>query len=183
MKLIDTFPISSQQVLFHTILLGTIACISHFAYQLSGKNVIIGVFNPVNESVWEHLKFMFFPFLFWWIAMYLLHAETWKGIVPLNTLIVSAASSLVIAPLLVVLFYYSYTGVFGLESLLIDILLVFVCYCIALSAASHFLTYSEPGRWAAILSVIVISGISIAFVVFTFDPPKLPIFYDSSSNV
>ena len=35
----------------------------HFAYELSGENPIVGLFATVNESIWEHLKLVFFPML------------------------------------------------------------------------------------------------------------------------
>lgn len=35
----------------------------HFAYELSGENPIVGLFALVNESIWEHLKLIFFPML------------------------------------------------------------------------------------------------------------------------
>lgn len=40
----------------------------HFVYDLTGENPFVGVFVPVNESVWEHLKLLLLPvFLFsWW---------------------------------------------------------------------------------------------------------------------
>ncbi len=174
MKNTSTF--TTVKIFMHTIILGIVASFSHFAYDLSGKNIIVGLFNPVNESVWEHLKFMFFPFLLWWIAMYFIKNK--KCEIPLNTWIVSAAVSLVVAPLSVVLLFYSYTGALGIESVFIDILLVFVCYFIALRA-SHFLKHSEPNKWTVMVSVIVIVIIFIAFIVFTFNPPKLPIFYDT----
>jgi hypothetical protein len=117
---------STIRILPHTIILGIVASFSHFAYNLSGKNIIVGLFNPVNESVWEHLKFMFFPFLLWWIVMYFIKNK--KCEIPLNTWIVSAAVSLVVAPLSVVLLFYSYTGALGIESVFIDIVLVFVRY-------------------------------------------------------
>ena len=42
--------------------LGTLA---HFAYRWSGGALLAGVFCAVNESVWEHMKLLFFPvFLF-----------------------------------------------------------------------------------------------------------------------
>lgn len=168
------------KILINTIILGIVASFSHFAYDLSGKNLIVGLFNPVNESVWEHLKFMFFPFLLWWIVIYLIKNR--KCEIPLNTWIVSAAVSLIVAPLSVVLLFYSYTGALGIEWVFIEILLVFVCYFIALCVASHFLKYSEPNKLAAIISVIVIAIIFIAFIVFTFNPPQLPIFYDTATN-
>jgi hypothetical protein len=162
------------KVLPHTVILGIVATFSHFAYNLSGKNLIVGLFNPVNESVWEHLKFMFFPFLLWWIVKYLMINK--KCEMPLNTWIVSAAVSLIIAPLTVVLLFYSYTGALGIESLFIDILLVFVCYFIALCVAAHFLKYKAHNRWMVIISVFAIAVIFTAFIVFTFNPPQLPIF-------
>jgi len=171
----NTCAINTIKIFINTIILGIVASFSHFAYNLSGENLIVGLFNPINESVWEHLKFMFFPFLLWWIAIYLIKNK--KCEIPLNTWIVSGAVSLVVAPLFVILLFYSYTGALGIESVFIDILLVFVCYFIALCVASHFLKYSEPNKWEVIISVIVILIIIIAFIVFAFNPPKLPIFY------
>lgn len=167
------------QVFKNTIFLGIVACLSHFAYDLSGKRLIIGLFNPVKESVWEHLKFMYFPFLLWWIIVYYIKSE--KCETSLNTWIVSAAVSLVSAPLSAVLLYYSYTGALGIESVFIDVLLTFLCYYIALCVASHFLKYSTPNKRVAIVSVVFIIIVFISFIVFTIYPPKLPIFYASSN--
>jgi hypothetical protein len=105
-----TCDFTTKKILIYTLLLGVIASISHFAYGLSGENIIVGLFNPVNESVWEHLKFMFVPFLLWWIAIYLIKNK--KCETPLNTWIVSAAVSLVVAPLSVMLFFLRLYGRF-----------------------------------------------------------------------
>lgn len=172
-----TCTLTTNKIFVTTIIFGIVASFSHFAYNLSGNNLIVGLFNPVNESVWEHQKFMFFPFLLWWIAIYLIKNKNCE--IPLNTWIVSAAVSLVVAPLSVVLLFYGHRGALGIKSVFIDILLVFICYFIALSVASHFLKYSEPNKGIVITSVIVIAVIFIAFIVFTFNPPQLPIFYDT----
>ncbi len=176
----NTCTFTTKKIFINTIILGITAVFSHFVYNLSGKNLIIGLFNPVSESVWEHLKFMFFPSLLWWIVIYFVKNKNCE--IPLNTWIVSAAVSFVVAPFSVVLLFYSYTGVLGIESVFIDILLVFLCYSIALSLASHFLKYSKPNKWAVIISVIVIAVIFIAFIVFTFYPPQLPIFFDAATK-
>ena len=59
----------------YTLLLGIIAFFSHFVYELSGRSLFVGLFNPENESVWEHLKFMFFPFLLWWLVIYKIRSK------------------------------------------------------------------------------------------------------------
>ena len=33
----------------------------HFLYSWSGNNILVGMIAPVNESVFEHLKLLFFP--------------------------------------------------------------------------------------------------------------------------
>ena len=43
-----------------TFLAGTLL---HFAYEWSGTNFWVGLFAPVSESTWEHMKLLFFPML------------------------------------------------------------------------------------------------------------------------
>lgn len=40
----------------------------HFTYELSSKNPIIGLFSPINETIWENLKLGFFPIIFYSIV-------------------------------------------------------------------------------------------------------------------
>ena len=39
--------------------------LSHFLYQFSGNCFLTGLFSPVGESTWEHMKLLFFPMLFY----------------------------------------------------------------------------------------------------------------------
>ena len=52
-----------------TLMIGTL---SHFFYQWSGENFFVGLLSPVNETIWEHLKLLFFPALF-----YMLGEKAW----------------------------------------------------------------------------------------------------------
>lgn len=45
-----------------TSVLGTL---SHFFYDWSGRNPLAALISPVNESIWEHMKLLFFPSLLW----------------------------------------------------------------------------------------------------------------------
>ena len=42
------------------LILGTIL---HFTYEISLNNTFVGIFSATNESVWEHLKLIFYPML------------------------------------------------------------------------------------------------------------------------
>ncbi len=43
--------------IFFVLITGTLA---HFLYDWSGNNYIVGLFTPINESIWEHMKLLFF---------------------------------------------------------------------------------------------------------------------------
>ena len=170
----NTGTVNIMKLLIYTVILGTAASVCHSIYNFTGEKFIVGLFTPVNESVWEHQKLMFFPFLVWWIIMYFRKKEAWE--MSMNTWIVSSGVSLVIAPVSVVLLHYGYTSGWGRESVFFDIALVFVCYFIALCVAFHFMKHSKPNKLAAILCSIIIVGIGITFIIFTGNPPQLPIF-------
>jgi hypothetical protein len=38
----------------------------HFVYGWSSQNALVGLFAPVNESIWEHAKLVFLPPLLWY---------------------------------------------------------------------------------------------------------------------
>lgn len=44
----------------------------HFSYAWLGKLNMVGMFTPINESIWEHLKLLFWPLLLWWGIGYLI---------------------------------------------------------------------------------------------------------------
>lgn len=50
---------------FFCLILGSL---SHFFYQWSGNTPAVGLFSPVNESAWEHMKLVFFPVLLYAIS-------------------------------------------------------------------------------------------------------------------
>jgi len=167
-------------IIMNTIILGAFASFSHFAYNLSGNSVLVGLFNPINESVWEHLKFMFFPNLLWWIIMYFIQKTNCET--NLKKWIIASAIALVIAPLMVIFMFYSYTGALGIESVIVDIALVFICYFVALKLALHIYSYVSPNTLKVVISILLIVSIFILFIIFTFNPPHYPIFYDTTTG-
>lgn len=49
--------------LFRFIFISVLGVLLHFTYEWAGDNAVVGLFSAVNESTWEHLKLLFFPFL------------------------------------------------------------------------------------------------------------------------
>ena len=51
-----------REIIFMIIAMGA-GTLFHFIYEWSGFHPLAGLFAPVNESTWEHLKMLFFPVL------------------------------------------------------------------------------------------------------------------------
>ena len=47
------------------IIISLVGTLSHFLYDLTNHNKLIGIFAAVNESTWEHIKIALTPTLLW----------------------------------------------------------------------------------------------------------------------
>ena len=65
MKRLKCFTIAG---IFFVLITGSLA---HFLYGWSGNNHIVGLFTPVSESIWEHMKLIFFPMLIYTCIIFL----------------------------------------------------------------------------------------------------------------
>lgn len=101
-----------------TLVLGTL---SHFFYQWSHENMLIGMFSPVNESVWEHLKLLFFPALTYMLIEQKAMGKAMPKLFGKNLL--GLFAGLLVMPLL----FYGYTAFSGKSILWVDIGIFCVC--------------------------------------------------------
>lgn len=146
----------------------------HFAFNLTGKNSFVGLFAPVNESIWEHLKIIFFPFILTMIVEYFLYGKEAYNFFS------SKFIGLEIALLSVITNYYTMVGAFGINNMAINISIfvigVFIAYVI-----SYLRMLKTPRLAGGIYEVISISSIAIMlllFCIFTYFPPHVPLFRD-----
>ena len=51
----------TETICFFIVL--TVGSLFHFLFNLSNQNTLIALFAPINESVWEHLKMLWFPYI------------------------------------------------------------------------------------------------------------------------
>lgn len=168
------------EILLNTLILGIAGSIFHSFYSLTGEKTFVGLFTPVNESIWEHLKILFFPLLIWWIILFCFKKEYWD--ISLNTWVTAGTASLITAPLYLILLFYSYTGALGTESIIIDIILMVICFFLSLLTANHILKYLRAPKWLAVTGLLISFAIFTAFIVFTFSPPSLPVFMDTVTD-
>lgn len=173
-------PSEKKWLLAGVPLLILIASLMHYLYEWTGNALLIGLFSPVNESVWEHLKMTYLPVLFWWIAGFIylrkyteIRAAQWFG---------SCTVSILICPLVIVAFFYSYTGAFGIESLLMDIFSLILGVFVGQLTAYHFYKHSKFYPAGLVISIAILLSLAFVFIIFTFNPPQIPLFLDSLTD-
>ena len=150
-----------------TIIAGMAA---HFIYQWSDENLVAALFVPVNESVWEHLKLLFFPMVIYSIfETLLLHND-------FPELFYADAIGIFIGMLSIVVLFYTYSGVLGRNCTPVDIAIFFFSVILAF-LTGYFLIQKTRGlyqwKW------LILSGLvacTIAFFGFTWNPPSIGLF-------
>ena len=139
----------------------------HFTYEFSNYNNLIGIFSPVNESVWEHLKLLFFPTILTIFIGYILIKDNYPNYLYAKT------KGLFIALSFIIIFFYTYTGILGKSILVVDIASFFIAILILEIYTLKYFNF----RAIAFLTILL-----IVFLIFTFNPPKIGLFKDLLTN-
>lgn len=144
----------------------------HFIFKWCDSNPIVGLFFSVNESVWEHLKLLFFPYLVWSVIEYFIterHAAYF----------LSKIKGVLSGMLFLVVFFYTYSGATGKVNTFFDVLSFFLG-----TAAAFVISYlslknkSTGSRAGEIISICLFILVAVLFFIFTFSPPLIPLFED-----
>lgn len=148
--------------------------VNHFLYQWTNEFFLLAPFVAINESVWEHGKLLFMPFLFYSIIEYfLLKDET-------NNFLFAKSLSLIISIPLMIILFYTYSGVLGQSYLIFDILIAIIVI-VFMNILSYKILKSGKGsnfNWIFIFVIIIFALI----ILFTYMPPDIPLFQDITTN-
>jgi hypothetical protein len=157
-----------------------IGSLMHFIYEWSGNSLIVGIFAPINESVWEHLKLSFWPAFIWWLIGYLYLSK--NNMVPTAQWFVSCAIAELVYPLVILSFYYTYTGALGIESLILDIFSFFLAVALGQAISLHLYKHAKLSRYSLYFAAAILIFLASAFTIFIFEPPHLPMLKDSMTG-
>ena len=152
-----------------------IGSLMHFVYRWSGKNKIVGVFAPVNESIFEHSKLLLFPLLFFWIILYFFIND-----IDENNYFFAMLISIVTSIVCMFSFYYTYKEIIGKGYLWIDVFDLLFSLFIGQILANHVYVYG--GGMSVLISIIIIVFLVFGYAYLTFKPFKTPLFLDEKTK-
>lgn len=150
------------------LITGTLA---HFLYDWTGNNHIVGLFTPISESIWEHMKLLFFPMLTYSLIMILKFYSKYSCILS------ALCFGILVGTFLIPIFYYAYTSILSKNIFILDIS-IFVLSTVIAFWLSYKLTLSCRLESYTSLLCIMVCILFVCFLVFTYYHPNIAIFQD-----
>jgi len=154
------------------IFTGISGVILHFLYNWTDENIIIGTFSAINESIWEHLKLLFFPmFIFAFIENNYIGKESvnfWR------TKFYGILTGLVLVPTL----YYTINGIFGNTPDWINIAIFFIVNAVSYLLETKLFENNSSDSKSNLFYLVILYFTVFLFVTLTFFPIRIPLFID-----
>lgn len=144
-------------------------CILHFLYQWL-PNVLTSVFSPVNESLWEHVKLIFWPYL---CAALILNRGRPGGVRPWLL-------TLPLLCLLMLVLGWIYHITLGGEAMWVDIVLYAAVMLLGFWLPTRFSGPFEGVKW--VLPILAAAVLAILIGWFTLYPPEGLLFRDLAAT-
>ena len=142
--------------------------ILHFLYDWTGGSILVAPFSGVNESTWEHMKLLFWPLFLFAVVQRMFFREQenfWRV----------KLWSILLGLLLMPVLFYTYNGAIGKSPDWLNITIFYIC------AGFVFLFERwafKTARHSSRLAFFALCLVGTLFVVFTFAPPRIPLFLD-----
>ena len=146
----------------------------HFIFSWTDALLLASI-SAVNESTWEHIKILFFPMLIFACVQSWFFCNEYSGYWWIKCI------GILIGTITIPILFYTFTGAFGKTPAWLNVTFFFLAAGIAyfveylLFSKEFTLSYS----WIAFILLI---GVAILFITFTFAPPFLPLFQDPISK-
>lgn len=143
--------------------------LSHFIYEWSGKLAVIGLFFPVNESTWEHMKLLFFPMLLYTLFLCLTKGRSQPNLCP------ALFAGTLLGAFSIPAIFYTYQGILGFNTLILDILVFFFSTALGFFTACRLSKKPFSARNRIFLGILTAVTFA-AFLLFTVYPPSIGLF-------
>lgn len=153
-----------------------ISFISHFVFELY-PNILISIFFPVNESIWEHMKILFTSILIYSLIDKIILD---KNEVKYNNFYLQTFITAIISIPLYLTIYLPIYHIFS-ENLIISIIILLIVYIIVEIISYYILKQKQYNIPNYIITILIILTY-IIFTYLTYNPPHNYIFYDTQTE-
>ena len=148
----------------------------HFLFDLTGQSLPAALVSAVNESIWEHLKLLFYPMVLFAVAEFGVWGRARQDFWSVK--LAGILLALAVTPVI----YYTYTGIGGKNVDAVNIAIFFLAAGLGYWAETKLFAREKTGSIPSPVAVGVLVALAALFTVFTFLPPQIPLFQDPLSD-
>ncbi len=153
--------------IFLFVAVGVLGPVLHFASPIP----LLHFIAPINESIWEHLKLLYYPAVLVALVRRLTTGKLQHGI------LTTFAEGILLSMLLIIILFYTYSGIIGTFYLWADVL-IFYLSDLVLTLYVHI--RSSRQKKSSLPGLLILLLLAGCFFCFTLNPPDLGIFRDIS---
>lgn len=157
------------------IIISVIGTISHFSYDISKQNKVVGLFAAVNESTWEHIKIALTATILWSVVDGYLY-----GVNP--NYFLAKFCSLITIIVLIPLLYYGYKFLFKKDNFIINILIFYIVIISSQYLFFYIINFDSISYSLRYLSCIGTFIVFAFYMILTLMPIKNFLFKDPITN-
>lgn len=147
----------------------------HFLYDWTGEFIAVAPFSAVNESTFEHMKIFFIPAFVYALIEHRFFGFTYSGFWSIKLI------GSIVGTLFIPFVFYTLVGAFGMSPDWANILIFFLSGASCYLLETHLFLTRAPVVSEKIALFILIA-ITLLFFLFTFLPPRIPLFQDPVSG-
>ena len=149
----------------------------HFLYDWTNQSILFAPFSAVNESVWEHMKLLFFPMFLFALVENQRFGEQYEHFW------CAKLAGILLGLILIPVLFYTYTGVFGVSLHWANIGIFFLASAAAYLLETRLLRHNRIFCHSPQAALFVLCLLALAFMVFTFVHPYIPLFEEPTASV
>lgn len=142
----------------------------HFTFEWSNNNLLVGIFSPINESTWEHLKLAFFPMLITIFIGYFYFKNDFFNYLS------AKVQGFILSASFIIISFYTYSGILGTNYSFINIIIFFISVILGQYYCLKRIISNSSCNNLFFLIILVI--LTFSFIFFTFSPPHIGLFKD-----
>ena len=143
----------------------------HFLYDWTGGSILVAPFSGVNESTWEHMKLLFWPLLILaWVQQ--------KDFKEFQNYWCIKLVGILVGLLAIPVLFYTYNGMFGKSPDWVNIAIFYVAAGLAFLLEGYLFQKNAVVCKRSTVPIGSLLFLGLLFILFTFFPPRLPLFQD-----
>lgn len=161
-------------VLCTTLFAFLLGALFHNIYPWTGSNAFIGLFFPISESIWEHLKLAFYPLIITW--MLFVHRMRLEPEFKWTNRLTACLISIITGFLIITGLYYLLHSGFNINGLAMHLIIYGIGLFCGQWLAVHLTFQKRIPKWLGIVSAVLLSLQVLIFACLSLNPLSFPIF-------